>query len=234
MREGRAGHFPVERSVSAGPPPSPVAPAVSLVVSPPPGHELGPCFHTSVAGSFAYNRCFWSTLPLTVEQVDSVVFRQQLVVVVVAVAMISTVRELQRALSIREQELRERESRLRQLERDVGERDAVIVQLRAELDKCHQVLKPMVQQLSTSLQSTYISASAAPVAANAMANIAPWRVGAAASASPAAGTSLSFLLQQQRTKRLAISAEPLPHSMGNASLADLRKLRIQRAPKSEQ
>lgn len=55
-----------------------------------------------------------------------------------AAAMISTVRELQRALSARDAEVRDR--------------DALIAQLRAELDKCHQVLKPMVQQLGTSLQ----------------------------------------------------------------------------------
>jgi DNA repair ATPase RecN len=144
--------------------------------------------------------------------------------------MISTVRELQRALSARDQELRDRDSRLSQLERELREKEAQITQLRAELDKCHQVLKPMVQQISSSLQATYLSSPGRSDASQ----IAPWRTAASSSGySGSNGSSLGFYLQQNRTKRLAISAEPLPHSVGNASLSELRKLRIQRAPKSE-
>lgn len=88
------------------------------------------------------------------------------------------------------------------------------------------------------------STAAAAEASAQLASVAPWRTTAAAwlagyaptNNGGAGSTGLNALLlqEQQRTKRLAISAEPLPLAMGSASLAELRKLRIQRAPKSQE
>ena len=97
----------------------------------------------------------------------------------------SLVFEVQRALRQREHELRERDARVTRLERQVAERDSLIVQLRTELDKCHQVLQ--------------VSPSLSPLTA-----AAPWRLATRPGDGGAAIVSV-----EQRLKRMAISAEPL-------------------------
>ena len=104
------------------------------------------------------------------------------------------------------------ERRVVELERELVRRDVLIRQLRADLDKCHQVMKPLRPP--------------EPVAVDVakMAELAPWRLGG---------------LELPRVKRLAISAEPLlPRSMGNASAAEvLRQFSLQphrRQPKNAQ
>lgn len=121
---------------------------------------------------------------------------------------------LERRLAARDKELKERLERIGQLERELSQRDGLIRQLRADLDKCQQVLKPL--QIEGS--------SPSPVD---MAQIAPWRVNKNGSAS---------LSLEPRFKRLAISAEPLrlPSSLLLAnSAAELKQsLPVNRQPKS--
>ena len=85
--------------------------------------------------------------------------------------------------------------RIGQLERQLVQRDNHIRLLRAELDKCQQVLNKQQQQQQ---QQSVVEET--------MAQIAPWRL-------------------EPKLKRLAISAEPLAISrqMGNATLAELKQ-----------
>lgn len=93
--------------------------------------------------------------------------------------------------------------RIGHLERQLVQRDNLIRQLRAELDKCQQVLNKNVNVNQAQLQQQQES----------MAQIAPWRL-------------------EPKLKRLAISAEPLPNSrqMGNATLAELKQSLLQPKP----
>ncbi|KAK4014367.1 hypothetical protein OUZ56_026893 [Daphnia magna] len=130
---------------------------------------------------------------------------------------------LERKLAARDKELKERLERISQLERELSQRDALVRQLRADLDKCQQVLKPLNQHVQ---QEQGLSAD--------MAKIAPWRVGSKngpAAAAAAAGASGL----EPRFKRLAISAEPLllPRSLLLANAAELKQsLPVNRQPKS--
>ncbi|KAI9552875.1 hypothetical protein GHT06_020759 [Daphnia sinensis] len=127
---------------------------------------------------------------------------------------------LERKLAARDKELKERLERIGQLERELSQRDALVRQLRADLDKCQQVLKP--------LQQTHVVQQEQGLCAD-MAKIAPWRVGSKnGPASQAAGL-------EPRFKRLAISAEPLllPRSLLLANAAELKQsLPVNRQPKS--
>ena len=152
----------------------------------------------------------------------------------------ASLRELQQALLMREQNIRDRDKRLSQMELQLNERDSLIVQLRAELDKCHQVLKPIIQQqLITTLQSTSLQSAGAAAGAAAFAGSESAGAAIASSSSPSTwrkmlpGSNGSFFLAASRTKRLAISAEPShQQSMEHASANELRQLRLQRTPKS--
>ncbi|XP_057381165.1 cGMP-dependent protein kinase, isozyme 2 forms cD4/T1/T3A/T3B-like isoform X1 [Daphnia carinata] len=133
-----------------------------------------------------------------------------------------TVEVLERKLAARDKELKERLERIGQLERELSQRDALVRQLRADLDKCQQVLKPLNQHVQ---HEQGLSAAAAAD----MAKIAPWRVGSKNGPAAAAGL-------EPRFKRLAISAEPLllPRSLLLAnSAAELQQsLPVNRQPKS--
>ena len=88
--------------------------------------------------------------------------------------------------------------RIGQLERQLVQRDNHIRLLRAELDKCQQVLNKQQPQQQQQQQQSVVEET--------MAQIAPWRL-------------------EPKLKRLAISAEPLAISrqMGNATLAELKQ-----------
>lgn len=123
---------------------------------------------------------------------------------------------LERRLAGRDKELKERLERIGQLERELGQRDVLVRQLRADLDKCQQVLKPLNQHVQ--LDETSILCAD-------MAQIAPWRVG-----KPNGPAGM-----EPRFKRLAISAEPLllPRSLLLANAAELKQsLPVNRQPKS--
>ena len=128
----------------------------------------------------------------------------------------SLVMDVQRALRQREQELRERDGHVTRLERRLAERDALIDQLRVELDKCRQVLQA-------------VPPSTPPVPPLPLppppASIAPWRL---LSASAGGGAGVGGV--EGRLKRMAISAEPLPRS----SLSDLKQLKLARVAKSKE
>lgn len=129
---------------------------------------------------------------------------------------------LERKLAARDKELKERLERISQLERELSQRDALVRQLRADLDKCQQVLKPLNQHVQ---QEQGLSAD--------MAKIAPWRVGSKNGPAAAAAAAASGL--EPRFKRLAISAEPLllPRSLLLANAAELKQsLPVNRQPKS--
>jgi hypothetical protein len=128
---------------------------------------------------------------------------------------------LERRLAARDKELKERLERIGQLERELSQRDGLIRQLRADLDKCQQVLKPLQQ----------VEGSSSPGGVD-MAQIAPWRV------TSKNGSGVGGLGLEPRFKRLAISAEPLllPRSLLLAnSAAELQQsLPVNRQPKSAQ
>ena len=63
----------------------------------------------------------------------------------------ATLRELQRSLAVRTEELKAKDDRIQSLEKDVQQRDATIKSMQVELDKFKQVLKPMTQQLTQNL-----------------------------------------------------------------------------------
>lgn len=60
----------------------------------------------------------------------------------------ATLRELQRQLGERLEELRRRDAVIEYLERELADRDAAIRHLRNEIDKFRQVVRPLTQQLT--------------------------------------------------------------------------------------
>lgn len=60
----------------------------------------------------------------------------------------ATLRELQRQLAERLEELRRRDAVIEYLERELADRDTAIRHLRNEIDKFRQVVKPLTQQLT--------------------------------------------------------------------------------------
>lgn len=102
------------------------------------------------------------------------------------------------------------------LERELVRRDITIRQLRADLDKCHQVIRS-----SAAAAAAGTGAGGSANSLDPMAQIAPWRVPTASTASSGGvgGWTTDIL---PRLKRLAISAEPLlPRALGNAPVAEL-------------
>ncbi len=63
----------------------------------------------------------------------------------------SSLRDLQQSLASRMEEVKQRDSLIQHLEREIQSRDRQIRQMQAELDKFRQVLKPMTQQLAQNL-----------------------------------------------------------------------------------
>lgn len=132
---------------------------------------------------------------------------------------------LERRLAARDKELKEQLERIDQLESELSQRDALVRQLRADLDKCQQVLKPLNQ-----VQPGEMAALPVPslVVSNEMAEIAPWRL---------TNKNCQPAVLEPRFKRLAISAEPLalPRSLLLANAAELKQsLPVNRQPKSAQ
>ncbi len=133
---------------------------------------------------------------------------------------------LERRLAARDKELKEQLERIGQLESELSQRDALVRQLRADLDKCQQVLKPLNQ-----VQPGETAGTALPVpsvVSTEMAEIAPWRL---------TNKNCQPAVLEPRFKRLAISAEPLalPRSLLLANAAELKQsLPVNRQPKSAQ
>ena len=80
---------------------------------------------------------------------------------------------LERRLAARDKELKDRLERINQLESELSQRDALVRQLRADLDKCQQVLKPLNQVQQQSTPSAVLGECSVTAE---MAQIAPWRV----------------------------------------------------------
>ena len=136
---------------------------------------------------------------------------------------------LERRLAARDKELKDRLERINQLESELSQRDALVRQLRADLDKCQQVLKPLNQVQQQSTPSAVLGECSVTAE---MAQIAPWRVTANKN-----GPNAVAALLEPRFKRLAISAEPLqlPRSLLLANAAELKQsLPVNRQPKSAQ
>jgi uncharacterized membrane protein YccC len=62
--------------------------------------------------------------------------------------LMATLRELQRQLAERLEDLRRRDAVIEYLERELADRDAAIRHLRNEIDKFRQVVRPLTQQLT--------------------------------------------------------------------------------------
>ena len=60
----------------------------------------------------------------------------------------ATLRELQRQLAERLEDLRRRDAVIEYLERELADRDTAIRHLRNEIDKFRQVVRPLTQQLT--------------------------------------------------------------------------------------
>ena len=137
----------------------------------------------------------------------------------------SSLRDLQQSLALRIEEVKQRDSLIDHLEREIHARDKQIRAMQAELDKFKQILKPMTQQLAQNLTIQ------AMVAQDDYKSAPPGRDGNSGSAASAAAGSigLSSLGRPrtpdkhggggkdggsviggalQRMKRFAISAEP--------------------------
>lgn len=136
---------------------------------------------------------------------------------------------LERRLAARDKELKEQLERIDQLESELSQRDALVRQLRADLDKCQQVLKPLNQVQPGEMAALSMSVVAPSlVVSNEMAEIAPWRL---------TNKNCQPAVLEPRFKRLAISAEPLalPRSLLLANAAELKQsLPVNRQPKSAQ
>lgn len=142
---------------------------------------------------------------------------------------------LERRLAARDKELKDRLERINQLESELSQRDALVRQLRADLDKCQQVLKPLNQVQQQSATSSTVLGECSVTAE--MAQIAPWRVTANKNGPNAVAAATAAALLEPRFKRLAISAEPLqlPRSLLLANAAELKQsLPVNRQPKSAQ
>ena len=63
----------------------------------------------------------------------------------------SSLRDLQQSLALRIEEVKQRDSLIDHLEREIHARDKQIRAMQAELDKFKQILKPMTQQLAQNL-----------------------------------------------------------------------------------
>lgn len=63
----------------------------------------------------------------------------------------SSLRDLQHSLAVRMEEVKQRDSLIQHLEREIRSRDTQIKSMQAELDKFKQILKPMTQQLAQNL-----------------------------------------------------------------------------------
>ena len=63
----------------------------------------------------------------------------------------TSLRDLQRSLAVKIEEVKQRDSLIDSLEREIRARDSTIKNMQAELDKFKQILKPMTQQLAQNM-----------------------------------------------------------------------------------
>jgi len=128
----------------------------------------------------------------------------------------SSLRDLQQSLALRIEEVKQRDSLIDHLEREIHARDKQIRAMQAELDKFKQILKPMTQQLAQNLTIQ------AMVSEDDYKSAPPGRDGTVGSATVPIGLSSLGRPRTpdkaadkagiggalQRIKRFAISAEP--------------------------
>ena len=128
----------------------------------------------------------------------------------------SSLRDLQQSLALRIEEVKQRDSLIDHLEREIHARDKQIRAMQAELDKFKQILKPMTQQLAQNLtiqamvaEDDYKKAEKADYTDKAS-TTGPIGLSSLGSrprtpdSKPASGLGGAL----QRMKRFAISAEP--------------------------
>ena len=125
----------------------------------------------------------------------------------------SSLRDLQQSLALRIEEVKQRDSLIDHLEREIHARDKQIRAMQAELDKFKQILKPMTQQLAQNLtiqamvsEDDYKKAEKADYTDKASTPIGLSSLGRPRTpdSKPASGIGGAL----QRMKRFAISAEP--------------------------
>ncbi|KAK2720969.1 uncharacterized protein LOC136036564 [Artemia franciscana] len=122
----------------------------------------------------------------------------------------ATIRELQHALAVRTEELREYDAVVKRLKKQIVDKENLISQLRNELDKYRQVLRSPT--LATKFQHVGIEENGLRINPD-----APWR------------KTNGVLNGEGRVKRQAISAEPLSMTMLN----DIREVGIKKVTKSQ-
>ena len=125
----------------------------------------------------------------------------------------TSLRDLQHCLALKMEEVKQRDSLIHSLEREIQYRDREIAELQAELDKFKQILKPMTQQLAQniSIQALVLDEEGQGQKAK------PGRDGQQPAGSGFGLSSLGKLGNKPKTqvdnvasriKRIAISAEP--------------------------
>lgn len=141
----------------------------------------------------------------------------------------SSLRELQRSLALRLEEVRRRDEAIAGLEREIKSRDRQIRSMQAELDKFRQILKPMTQQLAQNL-----SIQAMVLEEGEGGQQQPGRDGLTASVGLSTmGSGLIGAASPPvgRMKRVAISAEPTGRKM---LVKDPKDLVINKIEKSDE
>ncbi|XP_059098243.1 cGMP-dependent protein kinase, isozyme 2 forms cD4/T1/T3A/T3B-like isoform X4 [Tigriopus californicus] len=127
----------------------------------------------------------------------------------------ASLRELQKSLGLKIEEVKQRDSLIDSLEREVRQRDRQITAMQAELDKFKQILKPMTQQLAQnmSIQAMVLDDNYRPSP--------PGRDGHGSLGLSSLGSGLHKAKDKiegvaNRMKRIAISAEPTKKGPVNA------------------
>lgn len=127
----------------------------------------------------------------------------------------ASLRELQKSLGLKIEEVKQRDSLIDSLEREIRQRDRQITAMQAELDKFKQILKPMTQQLAQnmSIQAMVLDDNYRPSP--------PGRDGHGPLGLSSLGSGLHKAKDKiegvaNRMKRIAISAEPTKKGLVNA------------------
>ena len=149
----------------------------------------------------------------------------------------SSLRDLQQSLALRIEEVKQRDSLIDHLEREIHARDKQIRAMQAELDKFKQILKPMTQQLAQNLTIQAMVAeddykSAPPgrdgnAGAAAAGSIGLSSLGRPRTPDKAGGQGGVIGGALQRMKRFAISAEP------SKKVTNVKDMVINKIDKSE-
>ena len=151
----------------------------------------------------------------------------------------SSLRDLQQSLALRIEEVKQRDSLIDHLEREIHARDKQIRAMQAELDKFKQILKPMTQQLAQNLtiqamvaEDDYKSAPPGRDGTDKAAGSVPGPIGLSSLGRPrtpdkAGGQGGVIGGALQRMKRFAISAEP------SKKVTNVKDMVINKIDKSE-